>query len=134
MLLNVFPNPLKNKAKQRRQRRQIRKELTALWAVFHWHAISKDDEDIASAIGVSVDSLRKLQKQKLWTEALDFWAIIRKALHLLPHRRPKSLLKNRKTEAQVIEYIKVNSMRIRTASAMGAGTSFILHFTSRLTI
>ena len=73
MLLNVFPNPLKSKAKQRRQRRQIRDELRCLFAVSHWHAVSKDDEDIASAIGVSVDSLRKLQKQKLWTEALDFW-------------------------------------------------------------
>ena len=75
MLLNLFPHTSHDKKKRRRQRRIITRELRVLWAVYYWHAISKDDKDIAEAIGIPVESLRKLQKQKTWKEASEFWGI-----------------------------------------------------------
>lgn len=75
MLLNLFPHTSHDKKKRRRQRRIITRELRVLWAVYYWHAISKDDKDIAEAIGIPVESLRKLQKQKTWKEASAFWGI-----------------------------------------------------------
>ena len=74
MLLNLYP-PERDARKRRLYRKKIIKEIRVLTAVYHHHHVSKKDEDIANAIGISVKRLQKYQKQIIWQEARQFWGL-----------------------------------------------------------